>query len=172
MKYVVLVFLSYMLCLSYSQPGDPNDTDGDEDKGEDESRRSYAQLCLPLANPQVSFCGPISVIPVPTGENKIFSIDIHAYLKKEAGQNVFSDFRNPPLGKHIRPRLGRWTTVSGEVVGEYKVNNCESLCVIVDDFAPAPAAKGDDTPMPPTGSSNTQTTPRYDKLCTNISYRF
>jgi len=50
--------------------------------------------------------------------------------------------------------------VSGEVVGEYKVNNCESLCVIVDDFAPAPAAKDDDTPMPPTGSSNTQTTPR------------
>lgn len=118
---------------------------------------SWTYSCLPLANPQVSFCGPISAIPVPTGENKIFSIDIHAYLKKEAGQNVFSDFRNPPLGKHIRPRLGRWTTVSGEVVGEYKVNNCESLCVIVDDFAPAPAAKDDDTPMPPTGSSNTQT---------------
>jgi hypothetical protein len=44
--------------------------------------------------------------------------------------------------------------VSGEVVGEYKVNNRESLCVIVDDFAPAPAAKDDDTPMPPTRSSS------------------
>jgi hypothetical protein len=112
------VFLSYMLCLSCSQPGDPNDTDSDEDKGEDESRRSYAQLCLPLANPQVSFCGPISAIPFTAGENKIFSIDIHAYLKKEAGQNVFSDFTihcimagTPRWGNTFVPRLGRWTTV-------------------------------------------------------------
>ncbi|KAN0067910.1 hypothetical protein V8E54_013838 [Elaphomyces granulatus] len=145
--------LSYVAALHYRyfclQPGDPNDTDGDEDEGrEDEPRRSYAQLCPPLANPQVSFCGPVSAIPVPTGENKIFSLDIHAYLKKEAG--------TPRWGNTFVPRLGQWTTVSGEIVGEYKVNKVNRY---VDDFVPAPAAKDDDTPMPPTGSSNTQTTP-------------
>jgi hypothetical protein len=156
----VFVILSYMLCLSCSQPSDPNQTDsedGDEDKGRDEPKKSYAQLCL----------------------LKVFSLDIHAYLKKEAGQNVFSDFTihcvmagTPRWGNTFIPRVGRWTTVSGEIVGEYKVNKHESLCIIVYDFAPAPAAaKDDDSPMPPTGSSNTQTTPRYDKLCANISYR-
>jgi len=63
----------------------------------------------------------------------------------------------PRWGNTFIPRVGRWTTVIGEIVGEYKVNKCESLCVIVDDFVPAPAAKDDDTPIPPTGSSNTQT---------------
>jgi hypothetical protein len=69
----VFVILSYMLCLSCSQPSNPNQTDsedGDEDKSRDEPKKSYAQLCL----------------------LKVFSLDIHAYLKKEAGQNVFSDF--------------------------------------------------------------------------------
>jgi hypothetical protein len=58
--------------------------------------------------------------------------------------------------------------VTGEVVGEYKVNNRESLYVVYY-FAPAPAAtKGDDSPKPPS-SDSTQATPRYDKLCGNIS---
>ena len=86
----------------------------------------------------------------------------------------FSDFTihcimagTPRWGNTFVPRLGQWTTVSGEIVGEYNVNKVNRY---VDDFVPAPAAKDDDTPMPPTGSSNTQTTPRYDnKLCANIN---
>jgi hypothetical protein len=110
---------------------------------------------------------------VPTGENKIFSIDISAYLQKKGGVNVFSDFTvhclmagTPRWGNTFYPRVGQWVTVAGEVVGEYKYNNRESLCVVLDDFTPAPAAATrviDDSPK------RSQATPRYDKLCAQYS---
>jgi hypothetical protein len=96
----------------------------DKDEPEKEKKKIYSDLCLPLTNPQVSFCGMISAIPVPTGDNKVFSIDISAYLKKEGGENVFSNFTIhclmagiPRWGNTFVPRVGRWTTVTGEIVG-------------------------------------------------------
>jgi hypothetical protein len=68
----------------------------------------YTELCLPLTNTQASFCGLVSATPVPTGENKVFSISISAYLTKKGGVNVFSDFTihclmagTPSLGEHL-----------------------------------------------------------------------
>jgi hypothetical protein len=39
-------------------------------------KKKYAELCLPLTNPQASLCGLVSATPIPAGENKIFSISI------------------------------------------------------------------------------------------------
>ena len=46
----------------------------------------------------------------------------------------------PRWGNTFYPRVGQWVTVTGEVVGEYKFDNRESLRVVLDDFTPAPAA--------------------------------
>jgi hypothetical protein len=46
----------------------------------------------------------------------------------------------PRWGNIFYPRAGQWVTVAGEVVGEYKYDNREFLCVVLDDFTPVPAA--------------------------------
>jgi hypothetical protein len=38
-------------------------------------------------------------------------------------------------GKVWLPRVGRWITIQGDVVGTYEVNNRPSLCVVMQDFA-------------------------------------
>jgi hypothetical protein len=39
------------------------------------------------------------------------------------------------LGKGWLPRVGRWITIQGDVVGTYEVNNRPSLCVVIQNFA-------------------------------------
>ena len=63
------------------QHGDPDSND-------------YAKNCLPLCNMRLDFCGPVSAIPVPNGNYRIFTVEVSAYLRKEksSGLAVFSVF--------------------------------------------------------------------------------
>ncbi|KAN0081052.1 hypothetical protein V8E54_004256 [Elaphomyces granulatus] len=43
---------------------------------------------------RLDFCGPVSAIPVPNGDHRIFTVEVSAYLRKEksSGLAVFSVF--------------------------------------------------------------------------------
>src|SRR5467141_985907 len=87
MMHILLVLLSYMLCLIYRQPGDP------ENKGmkEDGSELLYEDYSLEVECPSLFFRA-VSAIPVSTGDHRIFTLDISTYAGKVAGTNVFSHF--------------------------------------------------------------------------------
>ena len=77
--YYNLVFLSYMV-FHYSLNGDPDD-DG------------YVDRCLALRNSRVFFSGPIVATPITSGENRIFSLEFSAYIKRVNSTNVYSTMR-------------------------------------------------------------------------------
>ena len=66
--HILLVLLSYMLCLIYRQPGDP------ENKGmkEDGSELLYEDYSLEVECPSLFFRA-VSAIPVSTGEHRVFT---------------------------------------------------------------------------------------------------
>ncbi|KAN0073056.1 hypothetical protein V8E54_009170 [Elaphomyces granulatus] len=61
----------------------------------DPDSEDYAKNCLPLCNMRLDFCGPVSAIPVPNGDYRIFTVEVSAYLRKEksSGLAVFSIFK-------------------------------------------------------------------------------
>jgi hypothetical protein len=63
------------------------------------------------------------------------------------------------------PRVGKWTSIQGDIVGEYAFDGQQSLCVLVQNFTPAPSSSPTETTTEaltePSGTSSVQSTPRY-----------
>jgi hypothetical protein len=100
---------------------------------------SYVKRCLPLRNTRVHFSGTVSAVPVPKG------VDSWA--------NTWV------------PRVGKWTSIQGDIVGEYAFDGQQSLCVLVQNFTPAPSSSPTETTTEaltePSGTGSVQSTPRY-----------
>jgi hypothetical protein len=96
----------------------------------------------------VTFSGTVSGIPVPTGDPRVITVDVCAYDGKDAAGSIFADFSihcvlSGPArwAKTFLPKVGRWTTITGDVVGTYSVNGHPSLCVVVSQVNNAPTTK-------------------------------
>jgi len=117
-------------CVSYSQPGDPDNKGLELEEGQNpEDVLLYEDHCLEIQPPSLFFSGAVSAIPVPTGDPRIITLQISAYAGKESGANAFSEFSlhcvmsgAPRWGKTFLPRVGRWVTFAGDAVGTYTVN--------------------------------------------------
>jgi hypothetical protein len=87
---------------------------------------------------------------VPNPPDRIFTVEITSYLRRDPAQGyVFATFDIhcvlpgiPRWEKAYVPRIGRWTDISGEVVGYYTAGGRRSLCVIVKQSAVAPTFGG------------------------------
>lgn len=118
-----------------------------------------------LRNSRLCLSGTVIGVPVPTGENRVFTVEVSAFLRKEKGTNLFSDFKihcvmagKVRWGNAFVPRLGRGVMVLGEVIGWY--DRPRSLCIMVDQFSPLPQKdKGTETIVNP--STDGQSTPKY-----------
>jgi hypothetical protein len=61
----------------------------------------------------------VSAIPVPNGEDRVFTMEVEAFLRKEAGRNRFAKYQiQCVMAGNVRwpqsfkpPRLGKWITV-------------------------------------------------------------
>ncbi|KAK2775929.1 hypothetical protein FQN52_003853 [Onygenales sp. PD_12] len=129
----------------------------------------YIDACLGLANPILVGGGTITAHPVTQGEDCIFTVGIHTYHERRAGQNVFCDFSlhcvfpgSPRWTNTCLPHIGSLVLFSGEVASLYEHMGKKSPCVIITQFtylptlapsAPAVAAASDggQTPSTPSG---------------------
>jgi len=55
------------------------------------SDKEYTERCLALKNPVISVYGTVVAIPIETGD-RIFTLEVSTYLRREAGRNIFSNF--------------------------------------------------------------------------------
>ncbi|OXV09026.1 hypothetical protein Egran_03210, partial [Elaphomyces granulatus] len=77
------------------------------------SDKEYTERCLALKNPVISVYGTVVAIPIESGD-RIFTLEVSTYLRREAGRNVFSNFEihcvfpnNPRWENTFTPRVGR-----------------------------------------------------------------
>ena len=85
----------------------------------------YEDHCLEVG---IVFSGMVSGIPVPTGDPRVITVDVCAYAGKDATRSIFNNFSvhcvlsgAPRWGKTFLPKVGRWTTITGDGVGTYSV---------------------------------------------------
>jgi hypothetical protein len=109
------------------------------DEEETNDAEAYAKRCLSFRNTRVLFSGAVSAVPVPKGGDRIFTLHMSTYLRKENGKSVYSVFDIHCVFAGVTycwwvPRVGKWTTIQGDIVGEY---GRPSLCVVVQNFTPA-----------------------------------
>ena len=119
----------------------------------------YEDHCLTVSCPGIVFSGTVSGIPVPTGDPRVITVDVCAYARKDATGSIFNNFSvhcvfsgAPRWGKTFLPKVGRRTTVTGDVVGTYSVNGHPSLCVVASQVNNAPtkaSEPADQTPADP-----------------------
>ena len=115
----------------------------------------------------MELAGYITGIPVSKGEDRIFTVEVRAYLRKEAGTNVFATFPihcifagSARWETTFLPRVGRWTSVMVDAVGTYTVNDELALAAAVQNFTPAPSRPPPESPAPGP-SSSVPSTPKY-----------
>ncbi|KAN0070136.1 hypothetical protein V8E54_011717 [Elaphomyces granulatus] len=151
------------------QPCDPDNKDVEELRAKPEYKDFdfplYEDSCLEVECPWVTFSGTVSAIPDPTGDPRVITVDICAYDGKDATGSIFSNFSihcvlSGPARwrKTFLPKVGRRTTVTGDVVGTYSVNGHPSLCVVASQVNNAPTKASEpadqtpaDPPMTPRG---------------------
>jgi hypothetical protein len=130
----------------------------------------YIKRCLPLRNTRVHLSGTVSAVPVPKGVDRIFTLHLSTYLRKENGKSVYSVFNIHCIFAGITsrwtntwiPRVGKWTSIQGDIIGEYAFDGQQSLCMLVQNFTPAPSSSPTETTTEePSGTGSVQSTPRY-----------
>jgi hypothetical protein len=91
-------------------------------------------------------------------------VDVCAYAGKDATGSIFNNFSvhcilsgAPRWGKTFLPKVGRWTTITGDGVGTYSVNGHPSLCVVVKHLNNTPTTKPEPADKTP---ADIPTTPR------------
>ena len=115
----------------------------------------------------MELAGYITGIPVSKGEDRIFTVEVRAYLRKEAGTNVFATFPihcifagSARWETTFLPPVGRWTSVMVDAVGTYTVDDELALAAAVQNFTPAPSRPPPESPAPGP-SSSVPSTPKY-----------
>jgi len=141
----------------------------EEGADDPDSENNYAKHCLPLRNTRVHFSGTVSAVPVAKGVDRIFTLHLSTYLRKEDGKSVYSVFDIHCVFPGVTsrwtntwvPRVGKWTSIQGDIVGEYVFDGRPSLCVVVQNFNPAPSTETTaEAPPEPSSAASVQRTPR------------